>query len=188
MPTLLKTTDFTATIRCETKTRDENFNKYRRDALKNKQWYGELPERGRFSHTEVRSQKSRESHRVIQRVRRLRQRNHPDFAFTSHGFTQGCEKQRRHALFQSSARSTIREVFISPTGNQAEGTPGWREVSKRRFICSARKMKMGIKKEQERLEADDEVVIEKCFSRLVVQNTSENFLSHLLHFFLLSLD
>ena len=51
MPTLLKTTDFTATIRCETKTAHENFNKYRRDALKNKQWYDELPERGRFSHT-----------------------------------------------------------------------------------------------------------------------------------------
>jgi len=51
MPTLLKTTDFTATIRCETKTAHDNFNKYRRDALKNKQWYDELPVRGRFSHT-----------------------------------------------------------------------------------------------------------------------------------------
>ena len=51
MPTLLKTTDFTATIRCETKVAHQNFNKYRRDALKNKQWYDELPTRGRFSHT-----------------------------------------------------------------------------------------------------------------------------------------
>jgi hypothetical protein len=50
MPTLLKTTDFTATIRCETKVAHANFNKYRRDALKNKQWYDELPAKGRFAH------------------------------------------------------------------------------------------------------------------------------------------
>ena len=37
------------TVRDE--SRDQNFNKYRRDALKNKQWYDELPTRGRFSHT-----------------------------------------------------------------------------------------------------------------------------------------